>query len=246
MFAAGGLLGGPRAQAADRDVRLQAPPAIREDVAAMPSIADPADAAQRRINAALRRLDANVRKAVAACRADNGVPTYWKRTVDTPMRGPGFLSYVINDDAFCGGAHPATAIMAIVYDLRSGNPVDWTHLLPPSLTGKVRLTEGMDGTRMVTLASARLYSLFVAGYEYGSGSAEDRAACKQAVQNIAEGRPPAMMAWLDAERGGLAVQYDLPHVDQACAVPVVIPVATLRADGAQPALLDAIVAAHRP
>jgi hypothetical protein len=41
------------------------------------------------------------------------------------------------------------------------------------------------------------------------------------------------------------VQFDLPHVVHACAVPVVIPVATLRADGANSGLLDAIEAAHK-
>jgi hypothetical protein len=53
------------------------------------------------------------------------------------------------------------------------------------------------------------------------------------------------MAWLDARKGGLAVEPGLPHVVQACEAAVVIPVATLQAEGVQPVLLAAIQAALR-
>jgi len=72
--------------------------------------------------------------------------------------------------------------------------------------------------------------------------AEDLANCKEAVQETDD---PPMMVWLDAKSGGIAIQFDLPHAVQACTVPVVIPLAVLRADGANAALLDAIDAAHR-
>lgn len=160
------------------------------------------------------------------------------------MQGPGYVSFVINDDAFCGGAHPSTATMSIVYDLRTGTPVDWARLLPSLLTGKVALAAGLDETRMVTLASQRLYALFMSGYEFGKGSAADRAYCKEALQSTGTSDPPAMMVWLDAKLGGLAVQYDLSRVVQACALPAVIPVAVLRNEGAQPDLLDAIESAR--
>jgi hypothetical protein len=48
-----------------------------------------------------------------------------------------------------------------------------------------------------------------------------------------------MMVWLDAAGGGLAVQVSLPHVVASCEAPVVVPAATLRAEGAQAALLKA-------
>ncbi len=225
-------------------MHLKMPLPILKGVAAMPLIADPVDDAERRVNAAVRQLDVRVRKEAVTCKTPSGA-SGWERTVDVPMRGPSFISFVIKDSAFCGGAHPATATMSIVYDLRTGRPVDWTRLLPPSMTGTVKLTIGMDKTKVVTLASRRLYALYIAGYDLGDGTAEDRASCKEAVQQIG-GDPPDMMVWLDARRGGLAVQYDLSHVVQNCAVPVVIPVATLRADGAQPALLDALALAQKP
>ncbi len=52
------------ALAADRIVGMTKPPPLSGDIDAMPLIADPADAAERRINAALRRFDAAMRKVV--------------------------------------------------------------------------------------------------------------------------------------------------------------------------------------
>ncbi len=225
-------------RAAERTVHFVVPPPLAHGVAAMPQIADPADDAERRINTALRQLDATVRKAVAGCKGDDGKPGDWERSVDVPMRGPAYVSFVITDGMFCGGAHPDASTMAIVYDLRTGRPVDWTRLLPPSLTGKMTLQDGADGTKMITLASPRLFALYQAGY-YADGPADDQAECKEAIQSGASDGPPPMMAWLDAKAGGLAVQFDLPHVVQACALPVVIPLATLRQEGALTPLMDA-------
>ena len=249
VLAVVGLHAGLPARAADRPVNLQNPPPVAKEVMAMPLIADPADDAELRINAALKRLDANLRKDIAGCKLNDGTPGHWSREVEATMRGPGYLSFVIRDNPFCGGPYPSAGTMSIVYDLRTGAPVDWTRLLPPALTGKVALATGMDGTKMVTLASRRLYSLYLAGYDSairmpGTDIAdEDRAACKEAVRETAG--PPGMMVWLDAKSGGIAVQYDLVHAVQACALPVVIPVAALRANGADPALLEAIEAAHK-
>lgn len=239
-------LGGP-IRAADRPVTVSGQPDLKPGIAAMPQIAAPADDAERRTNAALRRLDGNVRKAAQACRAGGGPNSSWERTVRTPMRGPGFLSVVLVDDTFCGGAHPNVSTMAIVYDLTSGAPVDWTALLPATLTGTVNLATGADGTKMVTLAAKALHALYLKGYRRGAAAAKaegDDAACREAVADTSSGGPPAMMAWLDARAGGLAVQFDLAHVVQACADAVVIPTATLRREGAQPILIQALEAAH--
>ena len=213
----------------------------------MPVVADPADDAQRKINAAVKRLDATVRKAVAQCLKDGGKDADWERGVAVTMRGPRFLSYMISDDASCGGLHPNTSIMSIVYDLDTGQPVDWIKFLPPALIGSQALAEGMDGTRMVTLSSPLLRALYLTQYRPRSDpekkTAADDEECRDAVASAGDGHP-AMMAWLDADGDGLALQLDLPHVMQACADTLVIPVEALRALGAAPALADAIAAAH--
>ncbi len=237
------LLVAAAAQAADRAVHLSVPPPVRRGIAAMPQITDPADAAERKINAAVRRFDTSVRKAAGECRSD-GKPGDWGRTVDATMRGPGFLSFVINDNYDCGGAYPNTGSISIVYDLQTGNPVDWTKLLPASLTGDLSLDNGADGTKTVQLSAKRLYALYLTGIHYGKGANDTDPECKDVLEQPDNTAPP-MSAWLDAKQGGLAVERnDLPHATAACEVPVVIPAATLRKEGASAVLTNAIEAAH--
>ncbi len=57
-------------------------------------------------------------------------------------------------------AMTATAVAA-------DRPVDWTKLLQPSLTGTVALEEQGDGTKIVTLASKRLFALYLECYGVG-------------------------------------------------------------------------------
>ncbi len=231
---------------ASRSVHLRVPPEVGKGIAAMPPIVESIDAAERKINAALPRLDANVRKAAAECKAEGGQYGSWERSVDVPMRGPRYISYVITDNTYCGGAYPNVSTMAIVYDLESGSPVDWTTLLPPSLTGTVSLLAGADGTKTVTLTSKRLHALYLANYRPAKGTAKEAAGdadCREAVRDTGNDAPAATV-WLDAKDGGLAVQFDLPHVVQACADEIVIPAAVLRAEGADASFVEAIEAAH--
>jgi hypothetical protein len=95
LLVAGSLLVGPGVRAADRAVHLRVPPPIRHNVASMPQIVDPADAAENRINTQLHRLDVTVGKAVGACKLSDGKPGDWQRTIDVPMRGPGYISFVL-------------------------------------------------------------------------------------------------------------------------------------------------------
>lgn len=240
------ILAGP-ARSADRPVQMEPQRDLKPKLVAMPQIAAPADDAERQINAALKRFDGKVLKAARVCQSEGGKDGWWERSVETPMYGPHFISVVINDNTYCGGAHPNTSLMSIVYDLTTGTPVDWTTLLPPALTGKVALAEGADGTKMVTLASKRLHKLYLERYRPTTGDPKKDDAdkeCREAVTETFSGDPPPMMAWLDAKEGGLAVQFDLAHVVQACADAVVIPNAVLRREGAKPVLTDAIAAAH--
>lgn len=236
------------ASGADRVVTLRTVAPVAKGIAAMLLIDAPANEAERRINAALPRFDANVRKAVAECRKGSGKNFDWSRSVEATMRGPGFLSFTIGDNAFCGGAHPNSATQAIVYDLATGKPVDWTTLLPSSLTGTLSLQAGMDDTKTVALASKKLFDIYLKLYRPvsagGKETDEDRE-CREAVKMAGSDAPPPMSAWLDAKQGGLAVQFDLAHVVQACADAVIIPVAMLKAEGAKAALTDALEAASR-
>ena len=77
------MLAGGTAHAADRVVMLTRPPPLGRHLAALPRIGNSRDAAERRINAALGRLDGTVRKVASACRGrDQG----WQRAVRVTMR----------------------------------------------------------------------------------------------------------------------------------------------------------------
>lgn len=54
----------------------------------MPRIANPVDDAERRINAAVQRLDKAVLKAAAECLAEGGKHADYGRHIDVTMRGP--------------------------------------------------------------------------------------------------------------------------------------------------------------
>lgn len=238
------LLLAATAPGAARPITLARSHPIRPGVDAYPRILAPADEAQRRINRALDRLDLKVRAAARECLSGGGThPGDWARQVDTPMRGPEFVSYVVTDGVDCGGAHPNTGHSAIVYDLRSRAPVDWRSLLHATLTGQLALAEGEDGVRVVTLASPRLFALYRARYDAGPADENDKE-CRAAVREQGESGPVPMLAWLDAKADGLALQFDFAHVEQACSEPIVVPAATLRREGASPRLLAALAAAH--
>jgi len=227
------------ALAADRVVTLTTPPPLRANIAAMPQIADPKDAAERAINAALAKLDANLAKEADRCKGGD-----WTRVVEAPMRGPGFLSLVMTDSYDCEGtAHPDAATASIVYSLVTGKPVDWARLLPPALIGHQELADE-GGNKFVTLASKRLFALYMDGYTDGGANGDDLAHCKNAIKGA--GDPPPANIWLDAKSGGLAVEIELEHAEAACEDEVIIPAARLQAEGAQPALVKALMAAQSP
>jgi hypothetical protein len=243
---AAGLLGAAAPnESADRIVRMATPPPLRRNVAAMPLIAQPSSDAERRINAALRKLDARVLHAAAACKDAAGHAGLWVRSAETTMAGPLFLSFVITDSIDCGGAHPDSAVMSIVYDLRTGQPVDWTALLPPAMTGDVALEQGEDGSKMVTLSSRRLWGLYWMAYQAAHvGDDSCLAAIKEIGVPASGGPPPGMMVWLSAKSGGLGLTFNVPHAVLACADEMVVPTATLHHEGAKLALVEALEAAH--
>lgn len=213
-------------------------PPVAPGLAAFPRIARPATPAWARINAAVRRLDARAKRAARECKADSVNPTSWTRSVAVTMHGPDFLSYLIEDEVDCGGAHPSERHGAIVYDLATGAPVDWQALLGERLTGRLALVQGMDGVQVVTLDSPWLRTEYAARYDAAARAVGAPVECLGAAD--VEGLMQPMLAWLDTRRRALVVRFDLNHAMQACSVAVAIPAAVLRRAGAGPRLLRAL------
>jgi hypothetical protein len=150
------------------------------------------------------------------------------------MAGPRFVSFVSHDNSFCGGPHPNGSTFALVYDLTTGRPVDWTKLIPARLGGKPGTTEAADGTVLGTLSSPKLKALYIRDMK-------PDADCKDVLNDTDFN----FMFWPDAQAGGLVMdQEDLPHSAQACGGSLTLSTKTLREMGADTGLIDAIEAAH--
>lgn len=223
-------------------VQLAPSPAVAPDIEAFPRlVAAPHDRAAERINRALAHADARVRGAAQSCLAGGPSPAgnkpWWNRKVSVTMRGPAYLALVAADDSFCGGAYPNTGQVALVYDLRTGAPVNWARLLPASMVQATGTDTAGDGTVIGTVSSHSLAALYI---KEMIREDPDRADCKDALAD------PSFMLWPDAKHDGLGIApFGLPHVVAACGTEIVIPTSVLRTLGVSPLLLDAIDAAHR-
>ncbi len=217
--------------AEDAPIALTAPAPLAQGVAAFPKLSAH-DAIAGKINAALVKLDQRVRKARAECLTSKDAD--WSRSIAVTLRGPRYLSYLVSDSMDCGGAHPDASIFALVYDLKSGAPVDWAALLPKSLVERSSLETAADGASIGVVASKTLSALYVAGL--GKDADPD---CKDALSET----DLSFVVWPDAEAKGLDIEtISLPHVVQACADVVTIGVPKLRDLGVAPSLIEALEA----
>ena len=219
-------------QSADNSVRLVRQPALRKDVAAVPLIANPKDAAQRKINADLTKINEMMHSTLIKCDRDylawvrmmphdKGVRLSmdgdWTRTVEVTMTGPRYLSYLIADGDFCGGAHPDMYESALVYDLRKGVVVDWTALLPEGVA-KRNPEKQWNGELVPQVIDSALQDFYLLHLE----DADCRKRLSDLVSKTATPQGAwfemSFVIWPDAKQGKLVVTAgSLPHVIQACA-----------------------------
>jgi hypothetical protein len=106
---------------------------IRKDVDAWPLIVHPKNAEELRINATLANLNREFAGKVRDCLSgefawskDSFDGGEWQRTVKVTMRGPRFLSMVAMDGMYCGDAYPDDDLVVLVFNLETGEPVDWS------------------------------------------------------------------------------------------------------------------------
>jgi len=209
-------------------------------------IVSPSGPAEQRINATLTGLNQRLAQALRNCDEGYGwalkqmgdlakgqypVSKDWSRRVKVTMTGPHFFSLVATENAFCGGAHPDSGQMAMVFDITTGAEVDWTTLAAKSAEPSTYSDTVMDGSTMNALVLPALRLLSVA-----SANSD----CKDVFRN-----PQSYLIWPDAMRETLVAQpFDLPHVVQACANEIVLTIEQARKLGFDQGLLDAIQQAH--
>jgi hypothetical protein len=229
------VVGGAATQAEPAPVHLVAQPPLGLLLASLPRLAPPSSGpAAQRINQALATSDAGLRSAVSQCRdSANGSDFFWERSVSVAMRGPTYLSLVISDNYFCGGAYPNAVRFALSYDLRTGAALNWKVLLPKTMVRSVIVNTASDGAKFGVVEAPFLKTLYM-------GTVTD-VDCESALRAV----DLRFILWLDPQREGIALQpYGLAHAVNSCGTETVVGLATLRQMHMNPSLLRSIAAAH--
>jgi hypothetical protein len=220
---------------------------LRKGVDLWPLIVKPDTPAEERVNELLTRLNTRLAHAVKDC--DTGytesikdtdtaakkkypVSEDWSRTVNVTMDGPRFLSLLASDAIDCGGVHPDNGQMAMVFDMTTGTPVDWTKMVPASAGAKPYTDSSTDGSTIGALIMPALKKMAV------TNSSSNCA-------NVFE-ESQSFLLWPDAEHGKLVAQpFDLPYAVQACGDEIDLSMAQARKLGFDETMLTAIEQAHR-
>lgn len=233
-------------QAKTETIQLVPMKHLRKGVDAWPLIANPSSPAEQHVNATLARLNKRLASTLQECDAnlrgsikETGQPANgqdptagdWSRTVEVTMAGPRFLSIVATDETDCGGAHPDSDTMAMVFDMTTGAPVNWIGFLPKSASPSAITDSVSDGSTMGALVLPVLEKMNLAAAD---------AECKDAFLD-----PQGFQLWPDAKHETLVAQpFDLPHVVQACANEINLTLDQARKVGFDETLLAAIRQAH--
>ena len=189
------------------------------------------------LNGLFRQLDSAAKESRVDCLSTENDNADYTRTIWAPFTGPRFLSITLNENYYCGGAHPSVDLRPMTFDRRTGGLPDWNTLWPGG--GITASTEGHGYLPAVSREPA-LTSWF-------------RAAVRADAANDAEwlsqcdayygGEPvdEAVVIWLDAGTGGVGMDWaSLPHAAMACGSPQFMPAETASRLGASDDLIAAL------
>jgi hypothetical protein len=222
------------ATAASAPPTLRKTPNLAKDAEAYPTLVG-ATPAIARINRALRAANARQREDTKDCRRDAPQDGYWwEQSVDAPLIGAHFVSFWAHGNQSCGGAHPNLVDEALVFELSTGERVDWRKLIPASLRGEPGRASDGTAPPADAIASPALTALFIAESEKEGVDAD----CKQAFAE----QEMNFELWPDANAKGLAMRAaNLLHsAEGPCSGPVTIPVETLKRLGFDASLIHDI------
>jgi hypothetical protein len=226
--------------------RLEPVKQARKGVDLWPLIANPATPAQLRVNTILGRLNRRLLKALPECDAGalenmkrtskipkgyNPASEDWSRKVQVTMLDPRYLSLVEREDTYCGGAHPDSGQMALVFDMTTGSPVNWVAQLPASAKAASASDYSSDGSTVGALVLPALLPMTIAAAD---------ADCKEV---FSDGQ--SFQIWLDAKRGTLVAQpFGMVHAVSACAQEINLTIEQARKMGFSEKILEALEQAH--
>jgi hypothetical protein len=222
---------------AEVPVRLKPMSPVAKGIAAFPRvIGGTRSKAAARINRALIAAQRGL-----GCGNQSGPNTDWTRTTFATMRGPRYLSLRAYDDFYCGGPYPDTDEVTLVFDLRTGAPIDWQRLFPAGFIKAAGTGPGGGDSEPITVSSTALWKLYA---KTATVDLKDKE-CAQVLENPS-GVGTGLVLWPDAGRDALGIQQaDFPHVVEACGPPETIQPPELRKLGVNAAFRAALDEAHR-
>ena len=189
------------------------------------------------LNALFGQLDLAAAERRVECLSTENGNAEFSRTIRAPFTGPRFLSITVNENYYCGGAHPSVDIRPMTFDRQTGGLPDWNTLWPGS-----GITASMNGSGNLPAVSRKpaLISWFRAAVR--SDAANDAEWLSQCDAYFGdEPVDEALVIWLDAETGGVGMDWaSLPHAVMACGSPQVMPVETASQLGASDGLIAAL------
>ena len=214
------------APAAPAALALASMPQLKKGIDAMPELASATTPAAQKINATMKSLDGTALSMLKDCKS-------YQRSVQPTMLGPGYFSVWVNESWDCG-AYPNVSISVKVFDLNTGDAVNWTKLV--SAHGvKSYSDSGADGKQGSPLAL--VYPALKAMYLKDPDNAGD---CQTAYDDN-----QSYIIWPEAKTGTLKVEaFDLPHVTQACANDMMLTIDQAQKLGFDADFLKAVAAAH--
>ena len=207
----------------------------------------PSTPAVRHTNSLLASMNAALNREVKEC--DQNLALYakanelgpgdidpagdWTRKVTVTMHGPRFVSMVAEETHFCGGAYPDNDFYVVVFDMKTGEPVEEDVLISNPQDKAGALIQTVDGVAFPELAMPGLAAL-------AANRAEGE--CKQILsQEIL-----SFGIWPDARSGLLMARpTGLPHVVQACEEPIGLQIDEARGLGFTDEILGALEQAHQ-
>ena len=214
------------------------PDSRHPDFAMTPRLTGPGTEA---INARLAHFDAQGLKERAQCLEMGQERGEFVRLTGVAFTGPRFLTVVITDDYYCGGAYPSVNLVYLTLDRETAGAPDWASLWPAA---DLLAASGGDDLLPSTTEAPALADWF-------------RSAVRADPENDAEwleqcdpwyGADPIqqpLVVWLDAAAGGIALDWThLPHVAMACGSTQVMPLDVAARLGASPELIEAVRQGH--
>jgi hypothetical protein len=221
---------------------------------AWPQIVGPQTPEVKRVNADLSAMNRQTLASLRECDADfrryqadvvkpktrANVSGDWTRKVTITMNGPRFVSMIADESQACEGAYPLNALIPIVFDMNTGERIDWKSLSPGGTGVFAGAEESPDGTSSPGLFIPALMKLAV------SRATGD---CREAMQHfdhLGQDSDLPFVVWPDAKRGLLMTKASgWPHVIQACEEKIGLTIAEARKLGFSEELLVSLEQAYQ-